>query len=55
MFSMTSQALGCLEQGAGWRLGVGPGVVVADEGEDGSISTTTAKDDIDVLFLDHKG
>jgi len=55
MFFMTDKALGYLEESDGWEVGVGPSVVVVDEGEAKSMSTTTAKDDIYVFFFDQTG
>jgi lipid-binding SYLF domain-containing protein len=36
-------------------VGVGPSVVVVDEGLARSLTTTTAKEDIYVFFFDQKG
>lgn len=55
MFFMTDEALGYLKKSSGWEIGVGPSVVVVDEGVARSLSTTTAKDDIYVFFFDQKG
>ena len=55
MFFMTESALQYLKESAGWEIGVGPTVVVVDEGRARSLSTTTAKEDIYVFFFDQKG
>ena len=39
----------------GWEIGVGPSIVVVDEGFARSLTTTTAKDDIYAFFFDQKG
>lgn len=46
MFFTTSEALGYLEDSAGWSIGVGPTVVVVNEGAAKEVSTTTARSDI---------
>lgn len=55
MFFMTDEALKYLNQSDGWEVGVGPSVVVVDEGMANSMTTTTAKDDIYVFFFAQKG
>lgn len=55
MFFMTADALKYLEQSDGWEVGVGPTVVVVDEGVARSLSTSTAKEDVYVFFFDQKG
>jgi lipid-binding SYLF domain-containing protein len=55
MFFMTDAALNYLKESAGWEVGVGPSIVVVDEGVARSLSTTTAKDDVYVFFFDQKG
>ncbi len=52
---MNEAALGYLDKSDGWEVGVGPTLVVMDEGRSGSFSTTTAKDDIYAFFFDQKG
>lgn len=52
---MNEEALGYLDRSKGWEVGVGPTLVVMDEGKSGSFSTTTAKDDIYAFFFDQKG
>jgi lipid-binding SYLF domain-containing protein len=44
-----------LTKSKGWEIGVGPSVVVVDEGIARSLSTTTAKEDIYAFFFDQKG
>lgn len=55
MFFMTNSALKYLEESAGWEVGVGPSIVVVDEGIARSLSTSTAKDDVYVFFFNQKG
>lgn len=55
MFFMTESALKYLEKSDGWEIGVGPSVVIVDEGVAKSLSTTTAKSDIYAFFFDQKG
>lgn len=55
MFLMTDDALKYLKESDGWEVGVGPSVVVVDEGMAKSFTTTTAKDDIYVFFFDQEG
>jgi lipid-binding SYLF domain-containing protein len=55
MFFMTDKALDYLKNSSGWEIGVGPSVVVVDEGLARSLTTTTAKDDIYVFFYGQKG
>jgi lipid-binding SYLF domain-containing protein len=46
----------CLnKKSKGWEIGVGPSVVVVDEGLASSLTTTTAKDAIYAFFFDQKG
>ena len=55
MFFMTDEGLKYLNNSAGWEIGVGPSVVVVDEGLASSMTTTTTQDDIYVFFFDQKG
>jgi lipid-binding SYLF domain-containing protein len=55
LFFMQDEALKYLDKSDGWELGVGPSLVVVDKGFAGSMSTTTAKDDIYAFFFDQKG
>jgi len=55
MFFMTDAALKYLKESAGWEVGIGPSIVVVDEGVARSLSTSTAKDDVYVFFFDQKG
>ena len=55
MFFMTDAALKYLDKSEGWEVGVGPTVVVVDEGVARSLTTSTAQDDIYVFFFNQKG
>lgn len=55
MFFMTESALEYLKKSSGWEIGVGPSVVVVDEGIARSLTTTTAKEDIYAFFFSQKG
>ena len=46
MFFTTAEALQYLEDSAGWSIGVGPTVVVVNEGAAKDVSTTTARADV---------
>ncbi|HMO46148.1 MAG TPA: YSC84-related protein [Rubrivivax sp.] len=55
MFMMNDKALGALGANEGFEVGVGPSVVVVDEGKAKSMTTTTAKDDIYAFIFGQKG
>ena len=55
MFFMNANALGQLDKAEGFEVGVGPTVVVVDEGKAKSLTTTTAKDDIYAFIFGQKG
>jgi lipid-binding SYLF domain-containing protein len=55
MFLMTDKSLQYLKESDGWEVGVGPSVVVMDEGMANSFTTTTAKDDIYAFFFGQQG
>ncbi|MDF2233679.1 lipid-binding SYLF domain-containing protein [Albimonas sp. CAU 1670] len=56
MVFMTEGALSYLDDTDGWEVGVGPSVVVADDGMlAGRLSTTTYQDGVYVFFVDQKG
>ena len=43
---MTDKSLDYLKSSDGWEVGIGPTVVVVDEGLAKTLTTTTAQDDI---------
>lgn len=59
LFFMTDAALHHLDGSAGvkggWELGVGPSIVVADEGLAGKLSTTTAREGVYAFIFGQKG
>ena len=55
MFFLTQNALDYLKKSAGWEIGVGPSVVVADAGLASSLTTTTAKSEIYAFIFSQKG
>ena len=55
MFFMTDSALGYLKSSKGWEVGVGPSIVVVDEGAARALTTSTARSDIYVFFFGQKG
>ncbi len=55
MFFMNDKALKELDKADGFEVGVGPTVVVLDEGKAKDITTTTAKDDIYAFVFGQKG
>lgn len=55
MFFMTESALAYLEKSSGWEVGIGPSLVVVDQGVARSLTTSTAKEDIYVFFFSQKG
>jgi lipid-binding SYLF domain-containing protein len=55
MFLMNDDALTYLKKSEGWEVGIGPTVVVMDEGMAKSMTTSTAKDDIYAFIFGQKG
>jgi lipid-binding SYLF domain-containing protein len=55
MFMMNDKALSALSANEGFEVGVGPSVVVMDEGKAKTMTTTTAKDDIYAFIFSQKG
>ena len=55
VFLMTNKAVRYIHQTAGWEIGVGPTVVVVDEGVARNLSTSTLKDDAYAFTFDQKG
>lgn len=55
MFFMTDKALESFHSVKGFEVGVGPSVVVVDEGMAKNASTTTMKDDIYAFIFSQKG
>jgi lipid-binding SYLF domain-containing protein len=55
MFFMNPGAVAQLDKADGFEVGVGPSVVVVDEGMGKSATTTTMKDDIYAFIFGQKG
>ena len=55
MFLMTEEAVAYLDKSGGWEVGVGPTLVVVDEGVARNLSTSTAKEDIYAFIFGQKG
>jgi len=55
MFFMNAKALGQLDKAEGFEVGVGPSVVVIDEGMAKQATTTTLQDDIYAFVFGQKG
>ncbi len=55
LFFLQDEALEFLDQSDGWEIGVGPSLVIVDKGFAGSLTTTTAKDNIYAFFFNQKG
>ena len=52
---MTDSALGYLDKSEGFELGVGPSIVVLDEGKAKSFTTSTVQSDIYAFIFSQKG
>ncbi len=55
LFFMTNSAVDYLNRSGGWEIGVGPSIVVVDEGVARSLTTTTLKSDVYAFIFDQKG
>jgi lipid-binding SYLF domain-containing protein len=55
LFFMDDAALAYLDRSDGWEIGVGPSVVVVDEGLAKALTTTTLKDAVYAFFFEQKG
>jgi lipid-binding SYLF domain-containing protein len=55
MFLMNEKAVGALSQNDGFEVGVGPSVVVVDEGMGKSMTSTTLTNDIYAFIFSQKG
>jgi lipid-binding SYLF domain-containing protein len=55
LFLMNDSAMAYLNNSGGWEVGVGPSIVVVDEGMARSISTTTLQNDIYAFVFDQSG
>jgi lipid-binding SYLF domain-containing protein len=55
VFLMTDKAVQYLDTSKGWEFGVGPNVVVVNEGIAKNLSTSTMKDDAYAYIFDQQG
>ncbi|GGB91183.1 twin-arginine translocation pathway signal sequence domain-containing protein [Marinobacterium zhoushanense] len=55
VFLMSDNAVKYLEESKGWELGVGPTVVLVDEGIAKNLSTTSLKDDAYAFIFSQQG
>jgi lipid-binding SYLF domain-containing protein len=55
VFLMSKKAEGYIHHSGGWEIGVGPTVVVVDEGVAKNLSTSTLKDDAYAFIFDQQG
>ena len=55
VFLMSDKAVKYIHDSQGWEFGVGPTVVVVDEGKAKNLSTTTLKDDAYAFIYGQKG
>ena len=55
LFLMNQKAVDYLNRSEGWEIGVGPTVVIVNEGVAKNLSTTTLKDDAYAFIFDQKG
>lgn len=55
VFLMTDAAIDYVEKTGGWEIGVGPTVVVVDEGIAKNLSTSTLKDDAYAFIFSQQG
>ncbi|MBA4209078.1 MAG: twin-arginine translocation pathway signal protein [Parvibaculum sp.] len=55
VFLMNDEAVNYVKETQGWEIGVGPTVVVVDEGAAKNLSTSTLKDDAYAFVFDQQG
>ena len=55
LFFLSDDDLKYLKSSSGWEIGVGPSVVVVDEGMARSFTTTTARSGVYAFFFNQKG
>jgi lipid-binding SYLF domain-containing protein len=55
LFLMSDEAINYIKKTGGWEIGVGPSVVLVDEGVAKTLTTTTAKADVYSFVFEQKG
>lgn len=55
LFFLDNEGLSYLKKSEGWEVGVGPNLVIVDEGMARSLTTTTVKSGVYAFFFNQKG
>jgi len=55
LFFMNDKALEYLDKSDGWEIGVGPSVVIVDQGKAKAMTSTTLRDDVYAFIFNQKG
>jgi lipid-binding SYLF domain-containing protein len=55
VFLMSKRAMGYIHRSEGWEIGIGPTVVLVDQGVAKNLSTSTLKDDAYAFIFDQQG
>jgi lipid-binding SYLF domain-containing protein len=55
LFLMNDKALTYLDKSDGWEIGVGPSIVVVDQGKAKTMTSTTLRDDVYAFIFSQKG
>jgi lipid-binding SYLF domain-containing protein len=55
IFFMTDDALSYLEDSGGWEIGMGPSIVVVDQGMAKTMTTTTQFQEVYAIIFDQQG
>lgn len=55
LFFLDNEGLSYLRKSDGWEIGVGPSIVIMDEGAARSFTSTTAQSGVYAFFFDQKG
>jgi lipid-binding SYLF domain-containing protein len=55
LFLMNDKALAYLDSSDGWEIGVGPSIVIVDQGKAKTMTSTTLRDDVYAFIFSQKG
>ena len=55
LFLMNDKALAYLDKSDGWEIGVGPSIVIVDQGKAKTMTSTTLRDDVYAFIFSQKG
>jgi lipid-binding SYLF domain-containing protein len=55
LFLMNDKALAYLDNSDGWEIGVGPSIVIVDQGKAKALTTTTLREDVYAFIFSQKG